>query len=128
MAFNDYWKIPKGAKKFFSPNQEKLLKEKYGKLYTLHTVCSIIILFIPLFLFFFFIPSNALAPTTQLENLFGAIGGILGFIGSLSIGIGLVNIFMCLIKQYLGHYVTVFSIIIGAILDGLAFFVFSLIK
>jgi len=28
MKFNDYWKIPKNAKSFFSPKQEKLLKEK----------------------------------------------------------------------------------------------------
>ncbi len=128
MNFNDYWKIPRNAKKFFSPKQEKELKAKYGIWYTFHTILSIVILLTPFFIFLFLSPNNAFDPTTQSGNLLGAIGGIIGLIGSFSIGIGLVNIFMTLVKQYLGHIVTLVSIVGGILLDILGFYVFSLVR
>ena len=127
MNFNDYWKIPRNAKKFFSPKQEKELKAKYGIWYTFHTILSIVILLTPFFIFLFLSPSNAFEPTTQSGNLLGAIGGIIGLIGSFSIGIGLVNIFMTLVKQYLGHIVTLVAIVGGILLDILGLYVFSLV-
>ena len=116
------------AKKFFSPKQEKELKAKYGIWYTFHTILSIVILLTPFFIFLFLSPSNAFEPTTQSGNLLGAIGGIIGLIGSFSIGVGLVNIFMTLVKQYLGHIVTLVSIVGGILLDILGFYVFSLVR
>ena len=127
MNFNDYWKIPRNAKKFFSPKQEKELKAKYGIWYTFHTILSIVILSTPFFIFLFLSPSNAFEPTTQSGNLLGAIGGIIGLIGSFSIGVGLVNIFMTLVKQYLGHIVTLVAIVGGILLDILGLYVFSLV-
>ncbi len=127
MKFNDYWKIPKNAKQYFSPKYEKKLKEKYGIWYTFHTVLSVIIAFVPLVIFFIISPTNAFNPSTQIDNLIGALGGIIGVIGSLSIGVGLVNIFMILVKQYLGHWVTVIAIISGTLLDILALFIFSFV-
>ena len=58
----------------------------------------------------------------------GAVGGILGLIGSFSIGISLVNIFMALIKQYLGHWVTLIAFIGGLALDAIGLFVFTFVK
>ncbi len=126
MKINQYWKIPKNAKKYFSPKQEKYLKEKYGAWYVLHTILSIVIVFAPLLVFLYLSPSSAFNPTTHVGNLCGAIGFILGLIGSASIGIGLVNLFMSLIKQYLGHLVTLISIIVGLLLDVVGLFLFSL--
>ena len=128
MNFNDYWNIPQNAKKFFSPKQKKELKAKYGIWYTFHTILSIVILLTPFFIFLFLSPSNDFEPTTQSGNLLGAIGGIIGLIGSFSIGVGLVNIFMTLVKQYLGHIVTLVSIVGGILLDILGLYVFSLVR
>lgn len=128
MNFNDYWKLPKNAKNLFSPKQEKLLKEKYGKLYTLHTILSVVILIIPFIIFMSITPVAAFEPTTQASNFYGAVGGILGLLGSLSIGVGLVNVFMIFIKQYLGHLVTLITIIGGAVLDFLALLILSAVK
>ena len=128
MKFNDYWKIPKNATQYFSPKYDKKLKEKYGTWYTFHNILSILIEFIPLIVFFIISPSNAFNPSTQIDNVIGGIGGIIGVIGSLSVGIGLVNIFMSLVKQYLGHWVTIVSIVGGTLLDVLALFVFSFVK
>lgn len=128
MKFNDNWKLPQNIKKYFSPKQEKHLKEKYGILYTVHTILSIIILLIPFFVFVFLTPSNALEPATQSGNLCGMFGFIFGLLGSLSIGVGLVNIFMIFIKQYLGHLVTIITIIGGVVLDVIGLHIFSLVK
>ena len=128
MKFNDYWKIPTNAKQYFSPKYEKKLKEKYGVWYTFHTFLSILIPFIPLVIFFVVSPSNAFNPSTQSDNIIGGIGGIIGVIGSFSIGVGLVNVFMCFIKQYLGHWVTILTIVGGILLDILALFVFSFVS
>ena len=127
MKFNDYWKLPKNVKNYFSPKKE-VLKEKYGKLYTVHTILSVVILLSPFVVYLCLAPSNAFEPTTQSGNLFGAIGGILGLIGSLLIGFGLVNCFMALIKQYLGHWITIITIVGGVTLDVFGLFVFTLVK
>ena len=128
MKFNDYWKIPKNANQYFSPKYEKKLKDRYGIWYTFHTFLSILIGIVPLVVFFIVSPSNAFNPSTQIDNVIGGIGGIIGIIGSVSIGVGLVNIFMFLIKQYLGHWVTIVSIVGGTLLDVLALFVFSFVN
>ena len=127
MKFNDYWKLPKNVKNYFSPKKE-VLKEKYGKLYTVHTILSVVILLSPFVVYLCLAPSSAFEPTTQSGNLFGAIGGILGLIGSLFIGFGLVNCFMALIKQYLGHWITIITIVGGVTLDAFGLFVFTLVK
>ena len=127
MKFNDYWNIPKNTKEFFSPKGERKLKEQYGIYYTLHNVFSAIILFVPLVIFFIIIPENAFNPISQIDNVLGGIGGFIGLIGSLSVGVGLVNIFMIFIKQYLGHWVTLISVLGGILLDLLALFLFSFV-
>ena len=104
------------------------MKEKYGIFYTVHTILSIIILLIPFFIFMFLTPSNALEPTTQSGNLYGMFSFIFGLLGSLSIGVGFVNVFMILIKQYLGHLVTIITIIGGIVLDVIGLHIFSLVK
>ena len=128
MKFNDYCGLPKNAKKYFSPKQEKYLKEKYGKLYTLHTILSIIILCLPFIAYLCIAPSNAFEPTTQGGNILGAVGGVLGLIGSFLIGAGIVNCFMAFIKQYLGHWLTLITVIGGVALDALGLFIFTLVK
>ena len=128
MKFNDYWQIPKNVEDYFSPKNEKQLKEKYGKLHTLHIVFSIVILLIPLFVFIFLIPTSAFEATTKLGELLSFLGFVLGLIGSFAIGIGFVNIFAAIIKQYLGHFVTLIAIAIGIVLDILGLFLCSLVK
>ena len=127
MHFNKYWGLPKNYKDFFNLKTEKQLKEKYGKLYTLHNIFSILILLLPFFILLTIAPETAFDPTTDLGNTYGAIGAIIGLVGSLLIGIGLVNIFMILIKQYLGHLVTLITIASGLRINSIALYFFSLV-
>ena len=80
MRFNDYWKIPKNAKAYFSPKRERELKAKYGVWYTVHTVISVFIAFVPFVVFLLLSPVDAFHPTTSVGNLLGAIGAIIGLI------------------------------------------------
>lgn len=128
MKKKNHWKLPCNVKEFFSPKREKELKSKYGGWYTLHTILSVILLIVPFLVFMFLSPDNALTPQTQSGNLLGAIGGVLGLVGSFSIGIGLVNVFSALLKQYLGHFVTLISILLGIGLDLFALFLFMLVE
>lgn len=128
MKFNEMWLPSINSKNFFSPRVERKLKEKYGIWATIHSIVSVVILFIPFIVFMFFIPKNALEPATSSGNMLGAVGGILGLIGSLSIGVGVVNLFMLIVKQYLGHIVTLVSIVAGFSLSFLALYIFSFVK
>ena len=128
MRFNDHWKIPQNAKAYFSPKREKELKAKYGVWYTVHTVLSVFIVLIPFVVFLLLSPVDAFHPTTSVGNLLGAVGLIIGLIGSSSIGVGIVNVFMALVKQYLGHLVTLGAILGGLLLDVIGWFIFSLVR
>lgn len=128
MKFNDYWNLPKNAKYYFSPKQETHLKQKYGKLYTLHTIFSVVILLIPFIVYLCIAPGNAFEATTQSGNILGALGGFLGLVGSLAIGVGAVNCFMAFVKQYLGHWVTLIAFVVGVMLDALGLFIFTLVE
>ena len=128
MKFNDYWKLPKDAKKYFSPKQEKILKEKYGVFYTILTILSIVVLIVPFIVFLIVAPENAFEPTTQIGNICGAVGSILGLIGSFSIGVSLVNILSALLKQYLGHWVTLITLVGGVVFDTIGLFIFTFVK
>ena len=121
----------KNAKNYFSPKQEKYLKylkEKYGKLYALHIVLSVVILLTPFIVYLCIAPGNAFDPTTQSGNILATVSGVLGLIGSFSIGFSFVNCFMVFIKQYLGHWVTLITIGAGIVLDALGLFAFTLVK
>jgi hypothetical protein len=120
--------IAKKLERLFFTKTRKILKEKYGVFYTIHTILSIIILLVPFVIFLIIAPSNAFEPTTQISNIYGAVGGILGLIGSFSIGVSLVNILSALLKQYLGHWVTLIALVCGVILDVLALLIFTFVK
>ncbi len=128
MAFKDHWNLPKNANSFFSPKQEMLLKQKYGIWYILHVVFSVIIVVAPCVGFMIMIPEQALNPKTGIGNILGAVGGIFGIVGAFSIGFGLVNVFFALIKQYLGHWVTLASVGIGVILELIGYGILLLVR
>jgi len=126
MKFNDCWKIPKDAKHYFSPTSEKIMKEKYGIWYYVHIFMIIIIVIIPFIVFLSLLPESAYQTTTESGEWFCMIGAIVGLIGSLSISAGLGNIYMIVLKEYLGHIVTLITIIGGLLLNTLAWFLFSI--
>ena len=104
------WKVPKNAIEYFDPHYDDDFKAKYPILYVL-TVIAILILVLVAPLLYLLLCSRTL-PTENM-SLGQLITWIIGFVSSFGISIGICNLFMILHKQYLGHYVTIFSFAIG---------------
>ena len=66
---------------------------------------------LPLVLYLFLIPD----PTVEIN-----IWGVLGIIGAFIVGIGLFNLVAIMIRQYLGHLVTILSFLIGGLLMAIS--------
>ena len=128
MRYKNSWRIPENAKSFFSPKYEKQQREKYGVWYTVHAVLSILILLGCVFFYFAQVPNNALTPATQMGNALSALFFLIGVLGSVAVGMGLVNVFMAIVKQYLGHWVTMLALLGGMALETAALFLLSLVK
>jgi hypothetical protein len=107
---SDNWRIPKNAADFFDRHYDDDFKHKHPVLYWL-TVFVIFILVIAAPILYIVLCSLIQTAMTVVELIFW----MLGFISSFGISIGLCNLFMILHKQYLGHYVTIFSFVIGVV-------------
>lgn len=108
------WKIPKNAAGYFDPHYDDAFKAKHPFLYFLTIVIIIILVLSGPLPFLVFCGTLNI----QIESLFEGLLLLTGFISSFGISIGLCNIFMILHKQYLGHYVTIISLLIGIIIGG----------
>ena len=108
------WKIPQNAADYFDPHYDDSFKAKHPFLYFLTVVIIIILVVSGPFPFLAFCGTL----NVQIESLFEGLLLLMGFISSFGISIGLCNVFMILHKQYLGHYVTIISLLIGIIGGG----------
>lgn len=99
------WLPTKGASAFFSPESDFEFQANHPVGYTLLVLLGIVALFLPVVLYLIFvIPLEINSPWM-----------VLGFVGSFIIGVGLFNFVAIIIRQYLGHLVSVFSFLIGGI-------------
>ena len=111
----DNWRIPENAADYFDPSYDDKFKREHPVLYVLTVIAILIcVLVAPIT---YIILSDAVQPgdanTVEFKNFFEFAVWIVGFIASFGIGIGICNLLMIIHKQYLGHYVTVFSFAIG---------------
>lgn len=130
MGFNDHWKPPKDAARYFTPEEleeEKSAKEKYGIFYYVYMIFTIIALIVPFLVFMSLIPDNVLNPATELADTYSAISATVGMIGSFMIGFGITNILSIFVKQYLGHWVTIITIGLGTIIDVIVLYLMKFI-
>lgn len=103
---NSNWIPPKGASAYFSAESDYEFKWKHPIGYFFLVILGFIALMLPVVLYLFFIlPYDINSPWM-----------ILGLIGGFVIGIGLFNFVAIIIKQYLGHLVSIVSFILGPIL------------
>ena len=102
------WGVPKNAAAYFDPHYDDAFKAKHPVLYCL-TVIAIVICVVIGPTLYIFLCSTIQSTMTAFDLVFW----IVGFISSFGISIGICNLFMIVHKQYLGHYVTLFSFAIG---------------
>jgi hypothetical protein len=112
------WGVPKNAIDYFDPHYDDDFKEKHPILYWL-TVLAIIILSLvgPIL---YLLLCNAIQSEDFYEGIIELIAWIFGFIASFGISIALCNVFMIVHEQYLGHYVTLYSFLVGIAGPGVA--------
>lgn len=107
---NSKWIPPKGASAYFSAASDYEFKQKHPVGYFFLVMLGIFALMLPVVLYIIFVfPYDVNSPWLLL-------GGVGGFI----IGIGLFNFVAIIIKQYLGHLVSILSFVIGSILIWLS--------
>ena len=100
------WTPPKGSSSYFFAASDYEFKEKHPVGYGFLVMLGIAALLLPVILYMVFvIPIADNSPWLML-----------GWVGGFVIGIGFFNFVSIIIKQYLGHWVSIISFIIGSIL------------
>lgn len=114
----NYWLPPKGASEFFLPSADDEFKSKHPVGYRFFVLLGITVLLLPVIIYNIFFVEHL----RRDENSFWLVlGGLLGLAGSSIIGIGLFNFVAIIIKQYLGHLVSILAFAIGALLVWASF-------
>ena len=103
---NSKWTPPKGASAYFSASSDYDFKKKHPIGYFFLVMLGMFALILPIALYLIFvIPYQINSPWIML-----------GWVGGFIIGIGLFNFVAIIIKQYLGHLVSILSFAIGSVL------------
>ncbi len=95
-SFKSSWLPPEGASAFFSADSDWYFKQKHPVLYPLVVLLGLAAFLLPCVLYGLVIEGLQLAGGVTL----------LGYIGGLIAGVGCFNLVAALLRQYLGHLVT----------------------
>ncbi len=100
------WTPPNGASAYFYASSDEEFKQRHPIGYFFLVMLGIAALLLPVVLYLLY--------TISLGYNNGWM--VLGWVGAFIIGIGLFNFVAILIKQYLGHLVSIISFVIGGIM------------
>ena len=100
--------LPKNADYYFNPASDDAFKRKHPVGYVFLVVLGLIALITPMIVYGVYVIANY---GNDANLLF-----LLGLFGSLSIGVCFFNFVSIIIKQYLGHLLSIVSFIVGMVL------------
>lgn len=100
------WTPPKGSSAYFSPASDYEFKKKHPIGYDFLVLLGIIALMLPVVLYLVFVIPYGINSAWM----------ILGWVGAFIVGIGFFNFVAIIIKQYLGHLVSILSFVLGGVL------------
>lgn len=105
--FHGQWLPPKGAGAYFGMSSDETFKQLHPIGYWFAVALGITALMLPAILY-----------GTWLSRLSGTDGGwvLLGGVGGFIFGIGLFNFVAIILKQYLGHLVSILCFVVGTAL------------
>ena len=106
------WTPPEGASAFFYSSSDEEFKRKYPVGYFFLVLLGIAVFIAPMIVYGIYV-----------VNTFGNKGNgwfLLGLFGSMAIGVGLFNFVAIIIKQYLGHLVSIIFFLIGGIMIAIS--------
>lgn len=104
---NSKWLPPEDSISYFSPSSDDDFKAEHPVGYFFLVILGLIALLTPCILY-------SIYATLIIGSESGWI--LLGWVGGFIIGIGLFNFVALIIKQYLGHLVSIISFVVGALL------------
>ena len=104
-----HWTPPKNYIDYFDPASDEEFKAKHPIGYGFLVMLGIAVLLLPAIVFSMFV---------NMESGWVA----LGFIGGFIFGIGLFNFVAIIIKQYLGHWVSIVSFSVGSVMMLISWF------
>ena len=111
------WTPSKGSSAYFSPTSDDDFKERHPVGYFFLVLLGIVALLLPVVIYLICVlPYDINSPWIML-----------GWVGGFAIGIGLFNFVAIIIKQYLGHLVSILSFIIGSVLIWLSLVLMGII-
>ena len=108
------WTPPKGALAYFNPSLDDEFKAEHPIGYFFLVLLGIAALLMPVIIFMYYYIVYVMPVTDSPAWM------ILGWIGSFIIGIGFFNFVGIIIKQYLGHLVSILSFLLGGIMVALS--------
>ena len=100
------WTPLKGSSAYFSAASDYEFKEKHPIGYDFLVLLGIVALMLPVILYLFFVIPYDINSAWMM----------LGWVGAFIVGIGFFNFVAIIIKQYLGHLVSILSFVIGGVL------------
>jgi len=100
---NSNWKPPKDYKYYFYTSSDDEFKAKHPVGYVLLVLLGITVLLLPAVLFGLLVSADS-------------VWIVIGYAGGFIFGIGLFNFVAIIIRQYLGHWVSIISFLIGGIM------------
>ena len=100
------WTPPKESSAYFSDASDYEFKEKHPIGYGFLVLLGIVALMLPVILYLFFVIPYDINSAWMM----------LGWVGAFIVGIGFFNFVAIIIKQYLGHLVSILSFVIGGVL------------
>ena len=101
------WTPPKGSKNYFKASSDEAFRKKHPVGYAFLVMLAIAVLLLPSLLF-----------CVPVSIAYGSDNGwiMLGFAGGFVFGIGLFNFVAIIIKQYLGHWLSIICFLLGSVM------------
>ena len=109
-SFAHQWFPPKGSAAFFLMESDAEFQRRHPVGYVFAVLLGIFALLLPMIMYAFLVLPLA-APIS--------VGGILGLAGGFVFGIGLFNFVAIILRQYLGHLVSILCFVIGGAMMAL---------
>lgn len=103
-----HWLPPKGASAYFNVASDAQFKKRHPVGYVFLVIFGVAVFMLPMLLYgLYTIPIYG----DEMNNWL-----LLGLVGSMVFGVGLFNFVAIIIRQYLGHLVSILSFLIGGVL------------
>ncbi len=108
-GFRSQWLPPKGAGDYFAMSSDDAFKRVHPVGYWFAVMLGIGVLLLPAILY-----CSWISPMAEGKDGWVLLGGVGGFI----VGVGLFNFVAIILKQYLGHLVSIICFAVGIALMG----------